>query len=376
MEKMKYLFLDLVWSQEGGFEAKENQVLELAVACFSEDFACQRRFARMVKPTDIYGISERTYQFLNISKKSLMEEDTIDVILDEFSQKFPYYEVIVVWNENTYKLFLEKCCNNHIRLPKHRVLVLQDIIASIDSKKCIYSMKRYMKKCGIHYKMDRFNYSKYDVERMRLLFLEIRKQYFNYLKGTTRKYYRSSSSNIIHVKSCHFMKRMLPEKRVLVEGRELLEGYSVCKCCRKKFPSIHFKANKTSKPKVVDERQFEFDDEYVYEACHGYGLSCQVSNEVIFVKSSIAAWRIYHNYEKVTEVFHQNMNLTNRDNTKKRRSLNTGFHKQSLKEKNLEAVLRYIYYHDKNYFSGKRAQKSKVEQLFEKLEMRKKCEGM
>ena len=71
--------------------------------------------------------------------------------------------------------------------------------------------------------MNRLHYSKYDVERMRLLYLEIRKQDFNYLKGTPRKYYRSSSTNIIHVKSCHFITRMVPEKRVLVEGRELLE---------------------------------------------------------------------------------------------------------------------------------------------------------
>lgn len=340
MEKIKYLFLDLEWSQENDFDVKENQVLELAVAGFSDDFECQKRFARMVKPADVYSIPERTYQFLNISKERLIKEDTINVVLDKFGQKFPDYEVIVVWNENTYKLFAEKCRDNHICIPKHRLMVLQDIIASIDSKKRIYSMEKYLKKCGIQYKMNRLHYSKYDVERMRLLYLEIRKQYFNYLKGTPRKYYRSSSSNIIHVKSCHFIKRMVPEKRVLVEGRELLEGYSVCKCCRKNFPNIHFKAHKRSKQEFVDAKQCDFSDEYVYKSCRRYGLSCHISDGVIFVKSSIAAWRIYHNYEKVTE------------------------------------VLRYIYYHDKNYFSGKRVQKSNVEQLLEELERKRKCEGM
>ena len=376
MEKMKYLFLDMEWSQENGFDVKENQILEFAVASYSNDFESQRRFARMVKPTDVYAIPERTYQFLNLSMESLMEEDTIDVVLNEFSQKFQDYEVVVVWNENTYKLFVEKCRSHRITLPKHKVLVLQDMIASIDSKKSIYSMERYLKKCGIRYKMDRLHYSKYDVERMRLLFLEIRNQYFSYLKGTTRKYYRSSGSEIIHVKSCHFVKRMSSEKRVLVEGRELLDGYSVCKCCRKKFPSIQFKANKMNKPSVVKEFRYEFDDENVYDLCHRYGLSCQISDGVIFVKSSIATWRIYHNYEKITEVFHQNISVVNRANAKKKKPLNVGFHKQEIKEKRLDAVLRYIHFHDKNYFSGKRAQKSKVEQLLEELEQKRKCEGI
>ena len=376
MEKMKYLFLDMEWSQENDFDVKENQILEFAVASYSNDFESQRRFARIVKPSDVYAIPERIYRFLNLSMESLMEEDAIDVVLDEFSQKFPYYEVVVVWNENTYKLFVEKCRSHHITLPKHKVLVLQDMIASIDSKKHIYSMERYLKKCGIRYKMDRLHYSKYDVERMRLLFLEIRNQYFSYLKGTTRKYYRSSSSATIHVKSCHFIQRMLSENRVLVEGRELLDGYSVCKCCRKKFPSIQFKANKKNVQNLMKEPVDEFDDEYIFYLCQRYGLHCQISDGVIFVKSAIATWRIYHNYQNVTEVFHQNISVVNRANAKKKKPLNVGFHKQEIKEKRLDAVLRYIHYHDKNYFGGKRSQKNKVEQLLEELEQKRKCEGM
>ena len=31
-------------------------------------------------------------------------------------------------------------------------------------------------------------------------------------------------------------------------------------------------------------------------------MSCQISDCVIFVKSSIATWRIYHDYEKVTKI--------------------------------------------------------------------------
>ena len=58
MEKMKYLFLDMEWSQENDFDVKENQILEFAVASYSNDFESQRRFARMVKPTDVYAIPE------------------------------------------------------------------------------------------------------------------------------------------------------------------------------------------------------------------------------------------------------------------------------------------------------------------------------
>lgn len=376
MEKMKYLFLDMEWNQENEFDVKENQVLEFAVAGFSDDFALQSRYARLIKPDDIDDIPNRTYQFLNISKEMLMEEDTIDVVLEEFRCKFLEYEVVVVWNEHTYTLFLEKCRENHIHLLKHRVLVLQDIIAGIDSKKRIYSMERYLKKCGIHYKMNRLHFSKYDVERMRLLFLEIRRQYNTYLKGTTRKYYRSSGSDIIHVKSCHFARRISMDKKILVEGKELFDGYSICKCCRKKFPSIQFKANKKKASILIKEPGDEFDDEYIFYLCQRYGLHCQISDGVIFVKSSIATWRIYHNYENVTEVFHQNISVVNRANAKKKKPLNVGFHKQEIKEKRLDAVLRYIYFHDKNYFGGKRSRKNKVEQLLEELEQRRKCEGM
>lgn len=110
-----------------------------------------------------------------------------------------------------------------------------------------------------------------------------------------------------------------------------------------------------------------WNDEYIKDLCDNFGLTCQISNGIIFIKTNIATWRIYHNGEKVLEVFHENYRIR-RDQFYKKKKCNEGYHRQEIKDKTLQGVLSYIKSHDKYLYSPKKVKKSRVERLFEKIE--------
>lgn len=113
------------------------------------------------------------------------------------------------------------------------------------------------------------------------------------------------------------------------------------------------------------------EDEYIKNLCNLFGLSCQISNGVIFVKTNIATWRIYYNGKKVLKVYHENYRIR-RDQFRKRMKCNEGYHKQEIKDKTLYGVLRYIQSHDKYLYSKKKIRKNRVEKLFDKIEHEKR----
>lgn len=116
------------------------------------------------------------------------------------------------------------------------------------------------------------------------------------------------------------------------------------------------------------------EDEYIKNLCNLFGLSCQISNGVIFVKTNIATWRIYYNGKKVLKVYHENYRIR-RDQFRKRMKCNEGYHKQEIKDKTLYGVLRYIQSHDKYLYSPKKIRKSRVEKLFDKIEHEKRSKN-
>lgn len=69
MVKMKYLFLDLEWNQNGEFDAKTNEILEFAVASFSEEFVTGKRFARLVKPEHRILVLQELVQAIDSEKR-------------------------------------------------------------------------------------------------------------------------------------------------------------------------------------------------------------------------------------------------------------------------------------------------------------------
>lgn len=217
--------------------------------------------------------------------------------------------------------------------------------------------------------MSRLHFAKFDIERMRMLYLGMKKQYYTYLEDNPYHYIQSEHSSILHVKECHYAKQIKKSGMVRIEGQALFEGYAICKHCSKDFSAIQFYPEPAiCSDEFVNIAQSEFDENYINRLCQRYGLTCQISNGLIFIKSPIASWRIYHDYESVVEVFHQNMRTQKSSKARQRRPTNEGFHKQNIKEKRLEAVVKYIYYHDRNFFSGKRSRKSRMEQIFEQLE--------
>lgn len=365
MENMKYLFLDVEWNQMNQeFYLLEDEILEIAGICFTDDFTSSRKFSKIVQPEHMESVKAETLKLLGISVQTLYEAMHLPEVIERFCKTFPKYEVIVVWNKNSYDLFVYQCGCYGIKLPGHRVVIVQELISIITNKKDRHAgIHKVMNECRLKYNSKSLHHAKYNVECLEKLYIVIRRTYQKRCDLAGENYMKADNSYVIHHKKCHHASIIRETGRMNVKGADLFEGYHVCRHCKKHFLKIDLKNCDTKKPVLKDL----WDDDYINGLCNHFGLTCQISNGVIFVKTNIATWRIYHNGKKVLEVYHENYRFR-KDQFCKKKKCNEGYHKQEINDETLFGVLRYIQSHDKHLYSTKKIRKSKVEQLFEKIE--------
>lgn len=374
MSRIKMLFIDIEWNQAANvLDLQQCEIIQIAgIGCLS-DYTIERKIFRVVKPKQLDTVKKSTYKLLHLSEKVLSEANPLEVVMNSFFQTFPEYEIMVVWSQDAYDLFEYNIKALGYKMPKHQVVILQEIIGTVTRRHIgNISFKDALKYAKIPYDKNLLHCAKHDANYLQLLFKEVSEYYEKECrKEGDAECYTSKSSKVLHNKGCRYMEAIEEKNLLKVSRKEVLFGAKVCKYCNQQegFGKLRWQG-KNIKPKFGMKPSFE--DEYIYAVCDHFGMKCQIGSGVVFVNTGIAAWRIYHNYEEVTKVHHENYRLR-RDEYNKSKKYNEGYHKQNIKENTLYEVLHYIANHDKFFFERLDRKKSRVEFLLERVEEERKA---
>lgn len=344
------LFLDVEWSR-----GKVDQIIQVGAILFDKQYKIITEIYSIVCPDMIEEIKQSSLDLMKLSMEQLIQSDSIETVLLKFNQRFQDYDEIIVWNEEAYWLWISKMKEFGLKVENHRIIILQELLCDTLKK---LSFQTALKNFGVKHKQNRLHCSKYDVRYLKSLYQNVQKEYGNYFRWKRNlKFYQSTHSNRIHSENCHVLKRINMENQVNVYPEKIFDGYKICQCCKKDFT---FQRSKELHPKTFQE---PFKDENIYEMCNYFGLKCTISDNVIFIRTQFSSWRIFHDYEQVTKLYHEN----NRKDLahERRKTIKHGFHKQEMYTTSLFSVLKYIRNHDKRYSGNKNRYQQRMDHLFE-----------
>lgn len=348
-ERYGYLFLDMEWNQkEGTTELENREPIQIAIIETDEELECKKTFSRGICLKDGDTLTEKTCKLVGVSKKSVMQGKTEEEILEKVSLLFPEYKYIVVWTRDTYELFKAGMERAEIRMPKHKVIVLQDIVnlIAMDEGKNI-GFESALIKGGIAYDFQKLHCSKHDVRYLYELF---KKLYFKYIDLTKEEIIMINfKTKILHSIDCKYAQGKTLEKEINMKSL-LFFGYRPCLHCgtEKEWRRMQWQLKKKNKGTVEDMRELPLTEENILRICSRFSMECNIAQGVLCLKTAVGYWHIYLQGDKVKKIFHGNYKIK-KDCTmfKRGKKFMEDYHKQDISMDNFFDVIKYIYYHDK-----------------------------
>ncbi|MDD3137743.1 MAG: exonuclease domain-containing protein [Lachnospiraceae bacterium] len=358
---MKYLFLDMEWNQlKNKFNVSEEEILEISAICTDKELKNKKTFSKIVRPEHIQDVNKRILSFLKLGENVLADALPIYEVLNKFTRAFPEFNILVVWSRCTYDLFINAIEQNRIVLPQHKVIALQELLTIIDN---FMGFEKAMKTYKIKYNPKLLHCSKHDVFYLKELFCTTKFLYEHQCQGYywNKKPVRLKSSDVIHSSECHYIQE---KSSLQATGYEdIFNGYKLCKHC------VNTKRHVVM-PKKLDVQKiyesYKFSEEKIAKLFEKYEMECNFSNKVIFIRTHISSWRIYHDEEKIINIYHENYRKN--EKIRKRIRFNDGYHIQNIKCRNLNDAINYIQKHDENFFTKKNNNQNRIDLLFDMLE--------
>lgn len=391
--RYEYLFLDLEWNQkEGTTDLVNREPVQIGILGTDERLIQKTLFSRGIRLADASDLTEMTCEMIHATKEMIMKAKTEGEVLDRVKQTFSSYRYVVVWTKDTYELFRAGMERNNIPMPRHKVVVLQDVLRVVaTSDGAAMSFEMALTEAGIAYEPAWLHCSRHDVEYLHMLFKTMYEQYatltdLEFCAVTER-------SRIVHIPACRYV--ILGQAEMVREAKRLLfSGYRPCACCGSKEVWQRFQWKKKKKTKKKAKKQKTLDkkqqvtagvketknkvmpekkvltEEDIFRICGEFELTCSMVSNVVFITTPVGYWRVYLHNGKVKQVLHGNYKARNRSiaasefyNRKKK--ANQGFHRQNIAMESFYDVAKYIHNHDKKRL---KARKERIEMLFEQIE--------
>ena len=362
---VSYLFVDIEWNQKAGTTDPEGaEPLQIAIIGTDNNLEYKKRFSKRIRLSDIDTFNEDSCKVMHLTKDKALEGKTEEEIFARVKQTFPSYENVVVWNRTTYDLFRRGMKRAGIAMPRHRLIVLQEVLSRIMLGKgmCIGFVPA-MKRAGVAYETQNLHYAKHDARYLYELYVSTYRTYEKLTEKETGVL--NTESKIVHDAGCRYVKGRGILERVDVK-KLLFHGYRACACCG---TDAFWKMPESKKPvqkkgKRPQLREAELTEETIQQICAKYGMKHSTIADVVFLTTPVGYWRVYVANNKVTRVFHGNTRTCRAEWNKKHKKCNEGFHKQDITMDNFYDVVQYIFYHDK---AATKRKKTKLDMLFEKV---------
>lgn len=378
-EQLEYLFLDLEWNQvpeTTGLVGRE--AIQIGVVAANTEIQKIKTFSKAIRLSDPNLFNEKTEIVTHTPITNIMQGKEENVVLTKFAKHFPEYHFLVVWNRETYDLFLRDMRKNGILIKRHKPVFLQEVLSVITgNENDPIGFEKALTCAGIKYTRNYLHYAKHDVNYLYQLYYQCFQQYNSVT--AEEKCFANETTRKLHTENCRYVKDMAVERKSIVPKSTIFKGYTVCKCCGKSqsWKQLEWEfGNKEQNKKYRDDlKQLPLTETNIEKICKWFQLSYSITSDIVFVRTAFSRWIVYLQKDKVKKLLHENYRICKSQYLKKQKmKCIEGYHKQKLPSENFFEVIQYIKYHDAGNVK-RMSKKSRLEKLLEMVDMELKMKN-
>lgn len=326
------------------FKPEDYDLLEIGATLYVDDEEA-KTYHRYVHPQYMELISQEKYQVFGGLQPIVFEKAAvIEDISRRFYKTFYDYDLLVMWSKKEYEILMASLRRGGHIQAEHKAVFLEEIINV--SKGYVKSFKKELKEYKVETDKQRLFVSKYKASYLAQLYFAAKKSYSVFLKREEFLMVKHHKGNVVHTIGCEFAEKISSDKIREARGADLFDGYQLCsKCCAGKMPLL------PDRNHVRFPTQKQFEKEQIDKMCMELKLGYSIGENILFIKTLYANWRIFHDNNRVSDVYHENLRVEILDKKRKKgNEFNEGFHKQQLYSRNLYDVLYYIHCHDRKLY--------------------------
>lgn len=378
-EKFEYLFLDIEWNQAPGTSDLDGrEAIQIGVVAADEQIQKVKSFSKAIRLSDPNLFDEKTEIVTHTPITNIMQGKEENVVLTKFAKHFPEYRFFVVWNRDTYDLFLRDMRKNGIAIKRHKPVFLQEVLSVITgNENNPIGFEKALTCAGIKYARNYLHYAKHDADYLYQLYCQCLQQYSSVT--AEERCFANETTRKLHTENCRYVKDIAVERKSIVPKSMIFKGYTVCKCCGKsqswKQWEWKFGTKAQNKKYKDDLKQLPLTETNIEKICKWFQLSYSITSDIVFVRTAFSRWIVYLQKDKVKKLLHENYRICKSQYFKKQKmKCIEGYHKQKLPSENFFEVIQYIKYHDAGTVK-RMSKKSRLEKLLEIVEMELKVKN-
>ena len=231
-------------------------------------------------------------------------------------------------------------------MPRHRVIVFQDVLMHIASDGVNQiGFERALKQAGIEYQKNFLHYSKHDANYMYQLFC---KCYEEYTRWTN-----------------HLLATNQAAKHVIFQGNR------VCKICgcEDEWNRLQWGVSSGVKQNNRAEylRELPLTDENMSMICNKFRLDYNIASDMVFIRTPFSGWIVHIQNNRVTKLRHENYRQRRDEALKIHKKCFEGYHKQKLPSSRFYDVVSYIKYHDEGMLKRLGDKRSRIDIILDRI---------
>lgn len=343
---MGYIFVDIEFTEY----SEGYQILEIG-AFRKKD---PKGFFRLVRPKDVTRIKDQVFKLLKQSKQVFMMAESIDKVMHEFLAYIRTGENLIIWGDKNAEI-LRSCLYEYGGEGRYaNIIDLHGVVMNIQNRsETITGFQNMLMEYDITFNPDLLHRSYYDAGLLKNLFFRMYERYTEYIEPVLEDYIVNTRSKKIHNRKCRYLGYNLDIGYYTDFNADyVFLGYNFCLCSRKAYDEVIMPAPDPNIKKMFKLRSkvrkykgsAQFSQNAVTEMCILFGLRYDILEPYILIKSDRGTWKIFHNNNEVTELYHSNY----------RNGVEIeGFHTQTLYHRDLFGTLNYISNHDQGAFDVK-----------------------
>ena len=138
--KFEYLFLDIEWNQAPKTtDIEEREPVQIGIVAADANLNIKRTFSKSIRLSCSECFNPNTFTVSHYPLDAIMKSKSEETVLKNMNISFQNYKYIVVWTNETYELLKRRTDKYGISMPRHRVIILQQLLMQItgDGKKVI-----------------------------------------------------------------------------------------------------------------------------------------------------------------------------------------------------------------------------------------------
>lgn len=364
---MKYVFLDIEWNRYVVDGICGNDIMEIGALGVRNDYTTEKKFFSYVQPQYPKQIDKSQYSLLHTKKTVFENAESITYVLKKFAKEFPKIPYLIVWGRESYAIFENELKKYNIDIPIDHVIVLQDVYGMMKKgsvRDKAPGFRTALKSCQIHYENQLLHDSRYDAFYLKQLFIILKHLYENQYRSFNKYFFRSGNSDVLHLRKCHYIRRMNKENIRKAHAKMLWEGYRICQYCCERFPKTDF--SKECVRTAIEESGYKYVSEEVFVEwlCERMKFKYHLTDGVIFVETGISKWFIELDGHKVVDVYHENSGRTQKVSQQKFRN---NYHNQELNKKKTRDILYYIKEHDAERLKYRNSKERRIYELLDSI---------